>query len=153
MRRFFALVLLPAVALLFLKPLPVRAQQPPKDEHAPAHHARVTWEEHFVQANVAHDGHLTLDEAKAGYPTIVRHFKQIDADGKGYVTQNDVRAWRALQKAGRRQPQQAEDPLRPRSAFRLTYPNQRLITTTASHTVARPPDAEREAAAPVEPQR
>lgn len=161
MRRFSSLAILAATALLSAAALPALAQEPPKDEHPPAHHARLTWQEHFDQANLAHDGHLTAEEAKAGYPTVARHFKEIDADGKGYVTQNDLQAWRALRKAARPQPREPQDALRPRNAFRLTYPDQKLLKTTVSHTLAQPPDIPREAAssdtaaapgAPAEPQ-
>jgi hypothetical protein len=45
-----------------------------------------------------------------------RHFCDIDADAKGFVTENDIRAWHAMQKAAR-QNRASEDPLRPRPAF------------------------------------
>jgi hypothetical protein len=120
--------------------LPAAAQDQAKDDRLPAHHARITWEEHFAQANVAHDGHLTLDEAQAGFPAISRHFHAIDVDGKGFVTENDIRVWKALQKAARRQPQQTDDALRPRNAFHLNYPAQRPMNTDTRQTVAVPTD-------------
>jgi len=131
--------------------LPVLAQDAPKDGHAPAHHARLTMEEHFAQANLEHDGHLTLDEAKAGYPAVARHFHEIDADAKGYVTENDLRAWRALQKAAHRPQREAADTMRPHNAFQLTYPGQRPLNTSTNHTVAVLTDASPEPAAPAEP--
>lgn len=85
-------------------------------------HSHMTWEEHFTQANKAGDGHLTLDEAKAGYKTIARHFKDIDTDGKGYVTENDVRAWHALR--GTAHKRQDDDPLRPRPAYQRLPPGE-----------------------------
>ena len=63
-----------------------------------------TMEQRFASANTAHDGHLTLDEAKAGYPTIARHFDAIDRDKKGYVTQDDIRAYYKTQRTLHRPP-------------------------------------------------
>lgn len=95
-------------------------------DDAPPKHQRMTWEQRFAQANAAHDGHLTLEEAQAGYKTIAKHFKDIDADGKGYVTENDIRAWHALQRAARHRPQE-EDPLRPRPAYQRLPGEQRTM--------------------------
>ena len=50
-------------------------------------------EQRFAQANAAKDGHLTLDEAKAGWKSLVPHFEAIDRGGKGYVTVEDVKSW------------------------------------------------------------
>ena len=61
MCRFLALILLSATAVALVSVLPAAAQDQPKDEHPAAQHARLTWEEHFTQANKAQDGHLTLD--------------------------------------------------------------------------------------------
>src|ERR1700761_2550383 len=121
------------------QPTPGPAQDQTKENQPAAHHARETWEEHFARANVAHDGHLTMEEAKAAYKTIARHFHAIDVDGKGFVTENDVRAWKALQKAARQQARENEDPLRPRKAFHLGSPAQRPLNTDADHPVKLPP--------------
>ena len=131
-----AATILSAILLLSLG-LPAVAQDLPKDDHPPAHHARLTMEEHFAQANLAHDGHLTADEAKTGYPTVARHFQEIDVDAKGYVTENDVRAWRALQKSARHPPREA-DAMRPRNAFQLVYPARQPLNTSANRTVTLP---------------
>ncbi len=56
-------------------------------------------EQHFEQANVTHDGHLTLEQAKTGYKSIARHFAAIDQDKKGYVTVDDIRAYNKTQRA------------------------------------------------------
>ena len=85
---------------------------------APAKRAK--WEERFAQADLAHDGHLTLEEAKGGYRSVAKHFQEIDVDGKGYITANDIRAWHALQKAKRVKAAHPDNPLRPRNAFRTT---------------------------------
>jgi hypothetical protein len=87
------------------------------DPGATARH-RMTWQQHFAQANLAHDGHLTLGEASGGYPTVARHFKEIDADKKGYVTEEDITNWHKLQRAMRHTNQGRTDgDLRPRPAF------------------------------------
>jgi hypothetical protein len=104
MKRVWTLILLAACV------------QPAFAAKSTAKHPRMTWEQHFQEANTAHDGRLTLDEAKAGYKTIARHFQEIDTNGKGFVTENDIRAWRALARE-RRHANKQPDPLRPRPAF------------------------------------
>lgn len=108
--------------LLTLLSLPARADEPPAATAPPPHHTHLTWQQHFAQANAAHDGHLTRDEAKGGYASIAKHFDDIDSDHKGYVTENDVRAWHAMRRAARRltQPQEGGSLTRPamqRGAF------------------------------------
>ena len=68
----------------------------------PARKARVTWEQRFAQANTTHDGHLTLEQAKAGYASVARHFADIDVAKKGFVTEDDVRTWHKAHHAKRR---------------------------------------------------
>lgn len=136
MYRFLAVFLLPTMIATAL------ADDPPKDPEAPpAHTARQRWEEHFAQANVAHDGHLTLDEAKAGYHTVARHFRDIDVDSKGYVTEADIRAWHAVQKAEREHGKEPQDALRPRNAFQQrAYTEQGALNTSTSQTIPVPSD-------------
>jgi hypothetical protein len=87
---------------------------------APAHH-RMSWKERFAQANVSHDGHLTLEQARQGYVTIARHFHAIDASGKGYVTLEDIDAWHKQQREARHAARShADDSLRPRPAMHRT---------------------------------
>jgi hypothetical protein len=136
MRRFLTIALLSAAALGTVMALPASAQDQPQDAQPPAQHARKTWEEHFTQANLAHDGHLTLAEAKAGYPSVARSFHAIDVDGKGFVTENDIRAWKALQKASRAHAH--DDPLRPRKAFQLNLLPVRPMNTDAKQIVPMP---------------
>jgi hypothetical protein len=90
------------------------AEEPAK---ADCHRARITWEQHFSQANVSHDGHLTPEEAKSGFPLVAKHFDDIDVDHKGYVTVNDIRAWRVMRKAAHRLTHPSEDKLKPRPAY------------------------------------
>ena len=67
---------------------------------------------------------------------MARHFDDIDADHKGYVTEADIRAWRVMRKAAHRLMKQPEDKLRPRSAVQRTYPDFRTITVGHRQTVA-----------------
>lgn len=73
---------------------------------APAPHHRLTMDERFAKANTTHDGHLTLAQAKAGYPTVARHFTEIDAAKHGYVTEDDIRAWEKAERLRRHEAQQ-----------------------------------------------
>ena len=87
-------ILLPLLAAAVLS-LPALAQTPtPKPAHP-----RLTMEQRFEQANITHDGHLTLEQAKTGYKTIARHFAAIDQDKKGYITADDIRAYYKTQRA------------------------------------------------------
>jgi hypothetical protein len=124
------------VSSLAILSCPVWAADAPKACGTPAHHsARQTWQQHFTEANVAHDGHLTLEEAKGGYPEIAKHFDDIDTDHKSYVTENDIQAWRAMRKAAHRLGKAPEDKLRPRSAVQRTYPDVRTIAVTDKQTM------------------
>jgi hypothetical protein len=54
----------------------------------------------FEAANTTHDGRLTLDQAQAGnLRSIVKHFNEIDTRHVGYVTLNEVMAWKMDQMA------------------------------------------------------
>ena len=103
-----ALFVLPCVAL------PALAD----DAKPKSDHTRVTWEQHFANANATHDGHLTSEQAKVGYPSLFKHFAEIDAGNKGYVTKEQVKAWHQLQRA-QRQPE-PENKLRPQHSFQPT---------------------------------
>jgi hypothetical protein len=59
---------------------------------------RETLEQRFSAANTAHDGKLTLDQAKAGLPYAARHFSDIDKDHHGYVTVKEIRAFAAARR-------------------------------------------------------
>ena len=144
MRRIHSLLFLPILALPVLT-LPVLALPagPPGSVVASdatsgvavGHHARQTWEQHFTGANLAHDGHLTLAEAQGGYPLAAKHFEEIDASHKGYVTEDDFRTWRATRKAAHRIKPGA-DKLRPRSAVHRVYPDNPMASTAAPRTIA-----------------
>lgn len=50
----------------------------------------------FRDANVSHDGRLTIDQARAArLRKVVQNFDVIDKEHKGYVTLDEVEAWRA----------------------------------------------------------
>lgn len=53
-----------------------------------------TLEQRFARANVTNDGRLTLDQATATMPRVAREFQAIDAQRKGYVTLDEIRAFR-----------------------------------------------------------
>jgi hypothetical protein len=55
--------------------------------------------ERFAAANTTNDGHLTLDQARAGMPMAARHFAAIDKDNKGYVTLADIHTYLKEQRA------------------------------------------------------
>ena len=61
---------------------------------------RMNMRQRFDVANTTHDGKLTRDQAEAGgLRGIARHFDQIDADKKGYVTLQDLRAFAQTRRA------------------------------------------------------
>ena len=61
---------------------------------------RMNMRARFEAANTTHDGKLTLAQAQgAGMKQVVAHFNEIDADHKGYVTLQDIRAWHKAQHA------------------------------------------------------
>ena len=70
MKRLTTVILLAAVI------------QPAFADETPPKHTHMTWEERFTQANTAHDGHLTLDEAKAEiHEAIEFHLERMREDG------------------------------------------------------------------------
>lgn len=111
------------------------AQNTPRPDPAKAtpHRTRMTWEQRFAQANVTHDGHLTPEQAKLGYATVARHFHDIDLDGKGFVTEDDVRAWHESQRAARHSGQAHEaSPLQPQPAYQRILPPPALQLHTST---------------------
>jgi len=57
----------------------------------------------FDAANTTHDGHLTLEQARAGrMRAVVRDFAKIDKDHRGYVTMDDIRNYRRERRAAAR---------------------------------------------------
>jgi hypothetical protein len=96
----------------------------------------MTWKQRFTQANLAHDGHLTLQEAEGGYTSVARHFKEIDADKKGYVTEEDILNWHKLQRAMRHpNGSRADQGLRPRPAMQHGMTTAQPINTSTDGMV------------------
>jgi hypothetical protein len=63
----------------------------------------------FDAANTTHDGHLTLAQAQtAGMKMIVANFSAIDTQHRGYVTFNDIVAWRLDTMAARMEKRAAD---------------------------------------------
>ncbi len=62
-------------------------------------HTRMSLQQRFDQANTTHDGHLTLNQAKAGMPMVAKHFDAIDKDKKGYVTTDDIHGYTAQRRS------------------------------------------------------
>jgi|SRR5580658_2440944 hypothetical protein len=91
MRLYHAMLLIP----LFTAPVLAQTVSPPTTEH----HARKSAADHFADANTTHDGHLTLDQATAGYKSLAKSFSQIDVQHHGYITLDDIKAWKASKKA------------------------------------------------------
>jgi hypothetical protein len=104
--RLFRFSLLTAYALALASAGSVAMAQtaptpPASATEAPRTHARMSLNEHFAAANTTNDGHLTLDQAKAGMPSIARRFAAIDKDNKGYVTLDEIHAFYREQRAAR----------------------------------------------------
>jgi len=60
-----------------------------------APHPRRTPQQRFDAANTTHDGHLTLEQARAGrMNAVVRDFADIDTARRGYVTMDEIKAHR-----------------------------------------------------------
>ncbi|MSP01919.1 MAG: hypothetical protein EXR07_12845 [Acetobacteraceae bacterium] len=99
MRLLHALLLIP----LFSAPVLAQTAPPPAAEQ----HGRRSAADHFADANTTHDGRLTLAQATAGYKSIAKSFTQIDVNRRGYVTVDDIKAWKAAKKAARQAARQA----------------------------------------------
>ena len=81
---------------------PTTAQAAAPADAAPRHRRR-TMQERFDAANTTHDGHLTLEQARAGHMNaVVRDFAAIDMAKRGYVTLDDIKAHRRAVRQARR---------------------------------------------------
>ncbi len=114
------------------------SQAEPAGKSAPAEH-QAAWEKRFARANITHDGHLTLQQAKAGYVTISRSFKHIDLDGKGYVTLDDIRAWHKQRSEARHKTTTpAADAVTPRPAYHRSIATRKPLNTSSQQPVPGP---------------
>ena len=68
---------------------------------APARRHR-TLQERFDEANTTHDGHLTLEQARAKMPAVARDFAEIDTAKQGYVTVDQIKDHAKQVRASRR---------------------------------------------------
>lgn len=110
--------LIPAFAALMLAVTPIagHAQTAPMapstaqtglpDTAAPAPKVKMSkLTKRFNAANTTHDGHLTLEQAKAAkWTQVVSHFATIDADKKGYVTEPEIKSAAVTAKAAKAKP-------------------------------------------------
>ena len=103
---FAAALMLIAGAAAAQAPRPVQsspALQAPQAGAAQPHHGRRTFQERFDAANTTHDGHLTLEQARAGrMVAVARDFAAIDTTQKGYVTADDIKAHRRAVRLARK---------------------------------------------------
>jgi mRNA-degrading endonuclease toxin of MazEF toxin-antitoxin module len=73
--------------------------------HAPAAPKGNKLAKRFASANTTHDGHLTLEQAKAAkWTQVVRHYGKLDASKKGYVTEDEIRTAAAGARAAKAKP-------------------------------------------------
>jgi hypothetical protein len=95
---FPALPLIPAIVFAQTATAPVPSAPPGGHWH---HGDMIKkWQAKFDAANTTHDGHLTLAQAKAANLIPVEtNFTAIDTKNRGYVTFNDILAWRMDQRA------------------------------------------------------
>ena len=93
MRLLHALLLIP----LFCAPAYAAGESATAE-----HRGRRSAAEHFADANTTHDGKLTLEQAQSGYKSLAKSFARIDIGHRGYITMDDIKAWRAAKKAAKR---------------------------------------------------
>ena len=71
---------------------PAPIQPAPSQDAAPQAHPFL---DRFNAANTTHDGRLTPQQAQAAnMPWVAQHFAAIDSQQKGYLTVQDIRAYR-----------------------------------------------------------
>ncbi len=92
----------PPAAAAPAAPAPAEETAPASGKAGKHHRHRRSLQEHFDEANTTHDGHLTLEQARAGFPSIARDFDAIDTTHKGYVTVEDIKAHRSAVRAAHR---------------------------------------------------
>lgn len=64
---------------------------------------RQSLQQRFDEANITHDGKLTLDQAKAARLTrVATNFDAIDTGRRGFVTMDDIHTYNRAQRAARK---------------------------------------------------
>ncbi len=81
-----------------------------------------TLQERFDEANTTHDGHLTLEQARAKMPSVARDFTAMDTEKKGYVTEEQIRDYRREKRAATRAAKKAAAAAAPASATPAAKP-------------------------------
>lgn len=97
MRPFLIAAMLALIAgPVLAQPAAPRSAAPAATPAAPATpHPRRTLQQQFDEANTTHDGHLTLEQARAGrMNAVVRDFAETDTARRGYVTMDEIKAHR-----------------------------------------------------------
>jgi hypothetical protein len=122
---------------------PVSATAPPVTPPASdAKPLRMTWEQRFAQANTTHDGHLTLQQASGGYRLIARNFSAIDVESKGYVTEDDIRAWHKARRASRQPaPSPNSHAMQFQHAYERMFQSPFQMNTATDRTLPQPAQA------------
>ena len=93
----------PAPGISPAAPSATPSPAPTQGNAATPNRARKTYAERFAAANTTHDGKLTLEQARAGHMrSIVKNFAAIDTEKRGYVTFDQVTAYRAAHRTPRR---------------------------------------------------
>jgi hypothetical protein len=106
-----------AAALLIAFSLSAQAQQQYQQQPSAQEQQPRTFPERFAMANITNDGCLTLRQARHGLPGVAKQFHEIDADGRGCVTLDEIRTYRQSLNAERRQqqpPRQQQPEQQPR---------------------------------------
>jgi hypothetical protein len=130
MRLVHAMLLLP----LFVTPVFAQSTTTPATDH----HGRRSAEQHFADANTTHDGHLTLEQAQAGYKSLAKSFAQIDSNHRGYITMDDVKAWRAAKKAARQATKHTAEGAAPQMPAKWPWNSPEVSGTAPGHITPTP---------------
>jgi hypothetical protein len=86
---------------------PAPLQPSPAQDAAPGTHPFL---DRFNAANTSHDGRLTLQQAQAAHMLwVARNFSALDAQQKGYITVQDIQAYRQQLRATSSGPAPSQD--------------------------------------------
>jgi hypothetical protein len=83
-------------------PAPTVTTPTPPPPAARPQRPRQTFAQRFANANTTHDGRLTLQQAQAArMGGVAKNFAAIDRENKGYVTKQDIAAYRKAMRTQR----------------------------------------------------